>query len=113
MAEAARVWRRSNEEADCLLGSMDRAGWTQVRYEELCALPEETLLKIRRFLGLAPRQPRTDFRSFEHHVVGNGMRFDTTSEIRLDERWRTQLTPRQLRVFDRVAGDLNRTYGYE
>ncbi len=40
------------------------------------------------------------------------MRMDSTSTIRLDERWRSHLTPADLKAFDDVAGDLNRSYGY-
>jgi hypothetical protein len=41
------------------------------------------------------------------------MRFDSTSVVRLDERWRTALNDEQLRMFDSIAGDLNRRYGYQ
>jgi hypothetical protein len=40
------------------------------------------------------------------------MRLDQTSDIRLDDRWRSNLTKEQLKEFDTVAGDLNRKYGY-
>lgn len=112
MAQAARVWRRSNEEADCLLAPLHRHQWTEVRYEQLCQNPQQTLAPVCEFLGLNPAKLRMDFRAVEHHVVGNGMRFDRSSEIRLDERWRTHLSAEDLRNFDEVAGDLNRRYGY-
>jgi len=35
-----------------------------------------------------------------------------TSQICLDERWRSVLTEDDLRVFDSIAGDLNHRYGY-
>jgi hypothetical protein len=60
-----------------------------------------------------PAQTSADFRSVEHHVLGNGMRLDPTSEIRLDQRWKSVLSPADLPVFDSVAGKLNRRYGYE
>jgi hypothetical protein len=112
MAQAARVWRRSNEEADCLLANLDRHQWTEVRYEQLCKNPKQTLASVYEFLELDSTKLRMDFRSVEHHVVGNGMRFDSTSEVRLDERWRTHLSAEDLRQFDEVAGDLNCRYGY-
>ena len=64
------------------------------------------------FLDLDPDKVVLDFRSRQQHVIGNGMRLDTTSTIRLDERWKTHLTPDDLAVFDTVAGDLNRRLGY-
>jgi hypothetical protein len=65
------------------------------------------------FLGLDPEERVEDFRSVDNHIVGNGMRFDTISEVCLDERWKSILTKDQLRIFDRVAGELNHRYGYK
>ena len=112
MLEAAREWRRSNEEAETLLPAIGPSRSIEVRYEELCANPAETVRRICLFLGVDPVRVVLDFRSVEHHVLGNGMRLDATSEIRPDERWREHLTEDDLRVFDRVAGNLNRRYGY-
>lgn len=112
MAEAANEWKRSQEAAECLLAGLPRDRWTEVRYEELCGDPDATIRRLSAFLGLDPAQVVFDFRSRQQHVIGNGMRFDTTSAIRLDERWRTHLSPDDLATFDRVAGDLNRRYGY-
>jgi hypothetical protein len=112
MVEAAREWRRSNEEAETLLPTVGQSRWVEVRYEELCANPAETVRRICLFLGIDSVRVVLDFRSVEQHVVGNGMRLDSTSEIRVDERWREHLTEDDLRAFDRVAGSLNRRYGY-
>jgi hypothetical protein len=112
MTAAAREWRRSNEAAACLLSRLDRSQWVQVRYEELCMYPEKTLQRLCAFLELEPGKIVRDFRAVEQHVLGNGMRLDTTSEISLDERWRDYLAQEELRVFDVVAGKLNRQYGY-
>ena len=112
MAEAANEWKRSNEAADALTARLPRSQWTAVRYEELCADPGAVLRRLAAFLGLDPARIMLDFRSREQHVIGNGMRMDMTSEIRLDERWKAQLSEADLRVFDEVAGPLNRRYGY-
>jgi hypothetical protein len=111
--EAALLWRRSNEEADCVTASLGKSVCMEVRYEQLCQHPDETLQSICRFLEISPMPVGNDFRQRkQQHIVGNGMRFDTSSEIRLDERWKTQLSENDLRVFNRVSGDLNRKYGY-
>ncbi len=112
MHQAAYQWRRCMEEAEAVLRCLDRSRWIEVRYEDYCREPDETLARLHRFLGVEPgRQPK-GFRSVEQHVVGNGMRLDTTSEIRLDERWREALTQSDLRTLDAVAGEMNRRYGY-
>jgi len=113
MAHAAYEWRRSNDEAEHILRRLDKSQWIQFRYEDLCKDTANTLVRLFEFLGLDPSKRAPDFRSVEHHVIGNGMRLDTTSQISLDERWRSVLTEEELRIFDSVAGSMNRRYGYE
>jgi hypothetical protein len=112
MQAAAREWRRSYEEGTEVLKGLEPSRWTEARYEELCADPEKTLRRLFSFVGVDPDGGTLDFRSREHHVIGNGMRLDDTREIQLDERWRTTLGPSELADFEAVAGDLNRRLGY-
>jgi hypothetical protein len=112
IAEAAREWRRSNESADCIIDTLPPSQWTQVRYEDLCAQPRQTMEHLCQFLRLDPAKVNLNFRSKPQHVVGNGMRLDSTSEIRLDERWRGALSSETLHSFNAVAGSANDRYGY-
>ncbi len=112
MADAAYEWRRCVEEAESILSCLDRSQWIEVRYEDYCRMPHETLSQVQKFLGVDPGRQPVEFRSVEQHVVGNGMRLDTASEIKLDERWRDKLTAEELKIFDDVAGAVNRRYGY-
>jgi hypothetical protein len=112
MERAAREWRRSNEEGDAIVARLDRSRWIEARYEAVCANPRVGLARLFEFLGVAPEAAPAHFRAHEHHVIGNGMRLDTTSEIRLDDRWQATLTAEELHIFDDVAGGLNRGYGY-
>jgi Sulfotransferase family len=112
MPEAAHQWRRSNEEAESILRGLPGSRWTEVRYEEVCRDTEGTLRRLFEFAGVDPDRGAARLRSFDHHVIGNGMRLDTTSEVRLDERWRTALRPADLSAFDQEAGALNRRLGY-
>ena len=112
MADAAREWRRSNEEAEALLPQLDVESITTVRYEDLCLDPAATLNKIYTDAGLEPIAEIGAFQDVPHHVIGNGMRLDRESHITLDERWRSTLSAEALGVFDDVAGALNRAYGY-
>ena len=112
MRVAAREWRRCNEEAESVLATVEPSRFVAVRYEDLCLEPDNTLSRVFDFLGLDPGIRERDFRKRCRHVLGNGMRLDTTAEIRLDERWKTILTPEDLRTFDEIAGALNRKYGY-
>lgn len=112
MTQAAREWLRSNEEALEALKTIPAPDQMRISYEDLCAGPQTTLESVYRFLGLDEDDSFGDFRSASHHVVGNGMRLDESSEIVLDDRWRTTLGKADLREFDRVAGALNRRFGY-
>ena len=111
-ADAAREWLRSNEEAEAVLAGVAPQRRLEVSYEGLCADTEGTLRRIFTFLGVDAARERPPFRAAVHHVVGNGMRLDSTNEVRLDERWRDALTDDDLRIFDAVAGQMNRRLGY-
>lgn len=112
MAQAAYEWRRSIEEGGCILRRLAKSQWTEVRYEDYCKDPDAQLTRLWRFLGVAPVGRPVELRRIGQHVVGNGMRLDTASEIHLDERWREKLTSQDLRVFDQIAGEINQKYGY-
>lgn len=112
-ASAAREWLRSNEEAEALRAVVAPERRLEVSYEGLCRDTEGTLRQIFAFLGVDPAAERPPFRAATHHVVGNGMRLDSTSEVRLDERWREALSASDLRTFDAVAGAMNRRLGYQ
>ncbi len=112
MYDAAREWRRSNEEAEALLAALPRSRWTHVSYEQLCTNSERILEALFTFIGADPSAPRVDFRNTDHHVIGNGMRLDSTSEIRLDDRWLRTLSGADLETFAVVAGPLNSRLGY-
>jgi hypothetical protein len=109
--KAAFEWRRSNEEAACVLRSLPRESWRELRYEHLCADPQATLRPVLDWLGVDPGA-RVALARGAYHVVGNGMRLDSTRDVRLDDRWKTALDPEALGTFDAVAGDLNRRLGY-
>ena len=112
MTEAAREWRRSNEEAEALVRRLPASDWITLRYEDICTNTVSELNRVYRFLGVDEVNELPNFREQNKHLIGNGMRLDTDNEIQLDERWRTQLTQQQLTEFDNIAGDLNRHYGY-
>lgn len=113
MAQATRNWLRSNEAGDSLVKRLHPSQWMRLRYEDLCADPGRTMEAICKFLDLDTEGVRLDFRVAQNHLVGNGMRLDKTSDIRLDERWRNHLSPEDLEIFDQLGGNLNGLYGYK
>jgi hypothetical protein len=88
----------------------------QVRYEDLVAAPEEELRRICAFLGeefspamLAYHRERRSSRIEKRNAqnLGQPVMSDNTG------KWRTQLTGRELRIVEAVAGDSLERYGYE
>ena len=72
-----------------------------VRYEDLVRDPERTLRSILQPLGLSFDRRQLSWAEAEKHIVaGNHMRYETKSELVLDERWRERLTARQQRIVD-------------
>lgn len=113
MEQAAKEWRRSNEEAEEALKLLDRSQYTVNYYEKLCRNSNEALDQLFTFIGVDPEKRNKEFRMVEHHVVGNGMRLDSVNEIRLDERWRANLSPADINSFNSIAGDLLHRLGYK
>lgn len=85
----------------------------RVRYEDLAADPTREMQRLMAALGQPFEASRVALGVGEHHNVnGNDMRFRKDAAIRLDERWRRELSAEQLRFFDRHAGGMNRAFGY-
>jgi hypothetical protein len=84
-----------------------------MRYEDLCRDPRATLSRVFRTIGVRDDVEITDFRAVEQHIIGNRMRLSSTSEIRLDEKWREKLDAEQLAAVNRLTTDTNRSLGYE
>ncbi len=113
IGKAAVEWRRDIAASEKCLSRVRRDQVVLVRYEDYCTSLEPTLKRIFSFIGLDPEAKRPNFRAAGNHVIGNRMRLDATKEVCLDEQWKRVLTKEQLAVFDRVAGNVNRKYGYE
>ncbi len=113
ISEASAEWRLTHEECRRMRTRFHPADWLSMRHEDLCRDPAATMRGVYEFLRLDPGRGTLDFRTVEHHIRGNGMRLNGSSTIRLDEHWKTVLTPAELREFDDVAGELNRAHGYD
>lgn len=113
MAEAANMWRKSQQSCERTLTHMPSGSWLRIRYETLCAEPEATLKQIFTFLALDAGEAIRDFRDREQHILGNAMRLSGSGEVRLNEKWRSELTKQDVSTFDRLAGKINRGLGYE
>ena len=103
-AEAAHEWRRSNEEAAAIaVPPRSAAVPATVSYEDLCA---DTPVVLRRVFGVPRgRQPfrsgRGLARAHPPRRSATACGFDSTEEVRLDDRWKTAFPTRGARDFRR------------
>jgi len=82
-----------------------------VRYEELVGSPEQVLGALMRELGLSFDPRQLDWASqVRHNVGGNGMRRTSSSELKLDDKWRGEFTLLQKLAID--AGTLFGRYPF-
>jgi hypothetical protein len=110
--DAAYAWRRSNEEAETIVEHLSPDRWFDLRYEDLCRDPEATMQGVFRFVGAEPFALHQAASVEPPHLLGNDKARSSIGDVRLDERWRRVLTSADLQAFDRVAGPLNRRFGY-
>lgn len=110
---AAREWVSAQREISCTLKAFAPNSRMLLRYEDLCRDPKGVMASVFRFIGVAPEEAVNDFRALEHHILGNAMRLDNRSEIQLDVRWRNELGPAELDIFERIGGRWNRKLGYD
>ena len=111
---ALHAWTRHARRSSILLEEyIPESALLTVRYEALASDPEGELKRICAFLGTEFSAQMLDFAAADSHIAnGNRMRFGHSSAIRLDERWRNELTAPMLEYFERHAGTLNRQLGY-
>jgi sulfotransferase family protein len=110
--EAARSWVIDNCASEAARRYFPASHWLRLRHEDVCADPLNTLMRVHAFLDVTPKNGYHNFRGIEQHIIGNRMRLSSTSEIRLDDRWKTALTPEQMAVIESKVQPLNRSYGY-
>jgi len=109
-----RSWRDHYKRALELLDRrVPEAHRTLVYYEDMVTNTERTISKLCDFLGMGFEPSMLDFSAVTHHNVnGNNIKFTSTSELRLDEIWKTKLDPADRNYFERRAGAMNRRLGY-
>jgi hypothetical protein len=109
---AADSWVADNHASELARRHFPTDRWMFLRYEDLCANPDAKLKQVYDFIGVPSSDGVRDFRSVEQHIIGNRMRLSTTSEIRLDEKWKETLTREQRAAIEPRVAPLNRRYGY-
>ena len=108
---AAQRWRDRILLARQQASTFPPGQYIEVRYEALLADPEAELIRLTDFLGL-PFEPGmlTLSRATENIGAAKGAR---TIKRDNTEKWRQEMSPRQLALVERIAGDVMRSLGAE
>ena len=101
---AVRSWIAREKNINRLLETIPTNRQIKLNYEELVTDTLPTLNKLLIFVGAQPMETLGDYREAEHHILGNRMRKRQSSEIKLDEKWRTALSIEQLQTISRMVG---------
>jgi hypothetical protein len=101
VARLGRDWARTNDVLDRVTREA-AASHVLVSYEELCAAPEQVMRRLYRFCGVGDLPP--EHRPREQHMLGNRVRLATMTDVRLDERWRAELSAEEEARILAVAG---------
>jgi hypothetical protein len=93
--------------------SLDPTNYIEVRYEELVANPENVLRELSNFLKLSYASEMLDYHvgktRSEPGLSTKRSWLPVTSGLR---DWRNQMNPRELELFEALAGDLLSALGY-
>ncbi|MFN8448524.1 MAG: hypothetical protein U0521_08010 [Anaerolineae bacterium] len=132
---AVQRWASPTREMDTFFDSYDGEKH-RLRYGILCSSPEPNIQALCDFIGIDFEPQMLEYWKQEHHIIGGnaGTRslienarvsapdwhegefyaeLEQTPGIRLDLRWRNELSAEHLAVFERLAGDLNRRYAFD
>ncbi len=111
---AIKSWVKTLELLEVLSKNLRKEQFFVVKYEDLCLGSEKVLRTVADFLDVKFDERMLEFRGVErHNIDGNRMRYATTNEIRLDEKWARELGNEQLEKFEDIAGGYNRKFGYK
>lgn len=83
-----------------------------VTYEALCTDIDSTVSKILQFSGVPEALESSRGPQNQQHIIGNDMRLKPMRDVKLDEKWRADLSAEDLEVFDILSGERNSELGY-
>lgn len=109
---AAAEWRDQHLEIERVAERCCGGRLLRVRYEDVCREPALWAQRILEWGGVRGAVGAAEVDGSRLHVLGNRMRLKGPQTIRVDEGWRSELPREDRETFERVAGDLNRRYGY-
>ena len=84
-----------------------------LRYEDLCIEPSKYMNQIFSIAEVEPFNLPENFKQTEHHIIGNRMRLSDVGTIRLDEKWKENLTRQEQHQALKIGGRYAQMFGYQ
>jgi len=107
---AAKAWARTNATLMRHLNKLESHRHTLIRYEDLCRDPAGTMASLYAFCRVdASVAPVLSYET--QHLLGSRGRLESTTEIRLDDGWRSSLSRHELaRVWEASRSVMRSVY---
>ena len=102
VALSTKLWLR--RQSDTLQITKNIAHNINIYYEDLCDKTDEILASIHRFVDVKPTKFEGDFKTNEHHILGNVMRLKK-GEISLDTKWKDALTTAEIKTVEKILAE--------
>jgi len=114
MEESVKIWVAEQKKLNLILSRINESNVMRVSYEDLCENTNEVLINICSYLDINFQQSMLAFRNnVSHSLGGNPMRFSLKDQsIVLREDWKDGLSKDDKSQFNKIAGRINRKYGY-
>lgn len=107
---AAVSWKRYVEAGHRIGSTLRPDQYLEIRYEDLIAEPEQILNTICAFLG--EEYDPDMFKTSKPQNLGKTPLVHAPIKNDNREKWRTKMTPKQIQVFEAVAGSTLEDFGY-
>jgi len=108
----ARLWKHYVEAGRNAGKQLTPQQYLELRYEDILGNPVPTVTRICEFLGEAFSEKVIDFQKSRDPRTKTPLLKQGLQEGNR-EKWRTSMTPRQIRTFESIAGDTLKDCGYE
>jgi hypothetical protein len=113
-AKSIATWRRYYRRALRLVErELPSDAFLRLKYEDLARNPKTTTKALSKFLNIEYHPQMLNLGENQRHLVnGNDTRFEKERAIKLDERWRLDLSDEELCYFNYKDNGLNMKLGY-
>lgn len=113
---AIKEWRGTVRQIDSLGRRIKKEKLHELKYEDLCSEPAEVLNSLFESIGLSRLERdwvNVELKQSEHHILGNSMRTKERIQIKLDERWKDEISNDEETSFSDLALAENNALGYQ